>query len=184
MTVTFNGAHLARDPGAGNKKTKNEGCHGQGCRLLAAALLAVVAGCAGGDVVLDKPGAGYVPDVTARVTSVDWSRAETIAVTLSEFQFSPARLTFQMNVPYRLRLRNAGARDHTFVSAGFFKAIAAGKLVSAEGEVTGPYLASIAVPPGAEKELFFVPVRTGTFGVACTVFLHESFGMKGKITVR
>ena len=166
------------------RNTKNEGCHGRGCRLLAAASLAVVAGCAGGDVVLDKPSAGHVPDVTAKVASVDWSRAETIAVTLSEFKFGPARLSFRRDVPYRLRLRNTGAKDHTFVSASFFKAIAAGKLVSAEGKKTVPYLASIAVPPGAEKELFFVPVRAGTFGLTCTLFLHETFGMEGEITIR
>lgn len=156
----------------------------RGGRMLAAASLAILVGCAGGDVVLERPGPGYVRDIAAKTANVDWSKAETVTVTLSEFRFAPARLSFQSGVPYRLRLRNAGTRDHTFVSPGFFQAIAAAKLVSADGEAARPYLQSIAVPPGAEKELFFVPVKTAVYGVKCTVFLHESFGMEGKITVR
>lgn len=34
-----------------------------------------------------------------------------------------AALSFRRGTPYQLRLRNTGARDHTFVSAGFFQAI-------------------------------------------------------------
>ena len=35
----------------------------------------------------------------------------------------PAALSFRRGTPYQLRLRNTGAQDHTFVSAGFFQAI-------------------------------------------------------------
>ena len=157
----------------------------RGRRVLVAASLAVLAGCAaGGDVVLDKPGAGYVRDNAATTRAADWSRAETVAVTPSEFQFAPDRLTFRKNVPYRLRLRNTRERDHTFVSEGFFKAIAGTKLVSGDGEVARPYLASITAPPGSEKTLFFVAVRTGAYDLKRSVFLHEAFGMDGEITVR
>ena len=157
---------------------------GGGGRVLAAASLTTLAGCAGGDVVLERPGAGYVRDIATKTANVDWSKAETVTMTLSEFRFAPARLSFQSGVPYRLRLHNAGKWDHTFVSPGFFQAIAAEKLISADGEIPRPYLQSIAIPPGAKKELFFVPVKTAVYGVKCTVFLHESFGMEGKITVR
>lgn len=146
-------------------------------------MLAPLAACAQGDVLLDKPGAGYVRPA-AGAAPVDWSKAETVAVTLSEFQFAPSAPVFRQGVPYKLLLRNSGARGHTFVSPGFFKAIAAETLVSTEGTVTKPYLASIAVPPGAEKELDFVPVRKGTYALECTVFLHRVFGMEGSITIR
>lgn len=173
-----------RASGRANANDQPAGKWLRGGRVLAMASLAIVAGCAGGDVVLEKPGAGYVRDIAAKTANVDWSKAKTVTVTLSEFQFAPARLSFQSGVPYRLRLRNAGTRDHVFVSPGFFRAIAAEKLVSADGEIARPYLQSIAVPPGAGKELFFVPVKTAVYGMKCTVFLHESFGMEGKITVR
>lgn len=151
--------------------------------VLVAVLLAPLAACTRGDVLLDSPGAGYTQRDLGPA-SVDWSKAKTVAVTLSEFQFSPATLVFRENVPYKLLLRNTGARDHTFVSLGFFKAIAAEKLVSGDGVVTKPYVASITVPAGAEKELRFVPVRKGTYGLECTVFLHQAFGMEGSITIR
>ena len=41
----------------------------------------------------------------------------------------PAALSFRRETPYQLRLRNTRAQDHTFVSAGFFQAIA---LISGE----------------------------------------------------
>ncbi len=155
------------------------------CRrlVLVAVLLAPLAACTRGDVLLDRPGAGYV-QAAAAAAPVDWSKAKTVAVMLSNFQFSPATLVFRENVPYKLLLRNTGAREHTFVSLGFFKAIAAEKLISSDGAVAKPYVASIAVPAGAEKELHFVPVRKGTYGLECTVFLHQAFGMEGSITIR
>jgi len=153
-------------------------------RVLVAAALLALGGCAGGDVVFKEHRAGYVPDVAAKVATVDWAGAKPVDVTLSEFQFSPARLTFRTGVPYRLRLRNTGDRSHTFVSEDFFKAIAVGKFVTPEGEIVEPYVGKVALRPGAEKELLFVAVRPGTYHLACTIPLHEAFGMKGEIVVR
>ncbi|MFQ5764811.1 MAG: hypothetical protein ACE5GT_07780 [Rhodospirillales bacterium] len=146
--------------------------------------IAGLAGCAQDDVAMKTAIAGYVPDIAERTAAVDWSRAKTVNVTLSEFDFSPARLIFRKDVPYRLHLLNAGNRGHTFVSEGFFKAIAAAKLVSPKGEIGKPYLRSVAVPPGGEKEIYFVPVRTGVYPLECTVFLHAAFGMEGEIAIR
>ncbi len=66
----------------------------RGGRVLAAASLATLAGCAGGDVVLERPGVGYVRDIATKTTNVDWSKAETVTMTLSKFRFAPARLSF------------------------------------------------------------------------------------------
>lgn len=154
-------------------------------RALAGTLaLAVLAGCAPGDAVLDQAGAGYVRQAPERMAAVDWARAETVTVTMTEFAFSPAGLVFRKGVPYRLRLVNAGARDHTFVSEGFFKAIRAAKLVSAEDVIDTPYLRTVAVPAGAEREIHFVPVRAGAYPLECSVFLHAAFGMEGEIAIR
>ena len=149
-----------------------------------AALLIAVAGCTARDVVLDRAPPGYVEDVAARAGTVDWSRAATVTVDLSEFEFEPGSLVFGTDVPYRLVLRNAGDSRHTFVSDGFFKAIAAHRLISAEGEVTNPYIKVIGVPPGETKELQFVALRKGVYPFECTVFLHAAFGMDGEIAVQ
>ena len=148
------------------------------------AVLAIgLAGCATGDIVLDEPGAAYVQDVAARVAGIDWSEAQAITVSLSEYQFEPASLTFQVGLPYRILFRNAGQRRHTFVAEGFFEAIAADRLVFTDGEIASPYLKTIEVLPGTAKELYFVPAKKGVYLLRCSVFLHQGFGMEGRITI-
>ncbi len=153
-------------------------------RFLTATLLTGLLGCTTGDIVLDMPAAGYVVGARARVEAADWSQAEIVAVELSEFKFEPSDLAFQEGIAYRLVLRNTGDRTHTFVSENFFKAIATEKLVTADGMIATPYLRAIAVRSGEEKELRFVPVRKGTYGLECTILLHSTFGMEGRITIQ
>ena len=148
-----------------------------------AAVLLGLAGCAGGEDVFGEPGAGYVEDMAARVAAADWPAAETITVALAEYEFTPATLSFRPGVAYRLRLENRGDSTHFFASEGFFKAIAAQRLKTSQGEIDMPYLRSIAVPPGATKELFFVPVKQGEYELECTAPLHGLFGMVGSIQV-
>lgn len=150
--------------------------------MIALAVL-VLAGCDAGEDVFGDPGAGYVEDVAAVITAADWSQAETVTVTLSEFYFSPASLTFRANVPYRFRIANRGIAAHNFVSQTFFKAIAIQRMKTPQGDIDMPYLKSIAVAPGTEKEVFFVPVKKGEYDLECTAPLHRLFGMVGKIAV-
>jgi uncharacterized cupredoxin-like copper-binding protein len=147
--------------------------------------LAALAGCAigTGDVISDKPGPGYVQDAAERVAAADWSKARDVTIVLSEYKFAPADPMFQADRPYRLILRNTGERSHTFVSEGFFKAIAAQKLVSATGSVATPAVEAIELAAGEEKQLYFVPVERGTYPLECSVFLHDAFGMEGEITI-
>ncbi len=152
----------------------------------ALAVLAVVGvgGCAGAIDLFGDPKAGYVGDAAGRVASADWSRAETLTVALSEYAFSPSALTFRAGAPYRLRIENGGKSTHFFVSDGFFKAIAAAKLITPSGETARPYLKSIALAPGEVKDLHFVPVRPGTYALECMAPFHAGFGMRGEIQIR
>jgi len=152
----------------------------------ALAVLAVVGvgGCAGAQDVFGDPGAGYVADARERVASAEWPRAEMRTVVLSEYAFSPGTLTFRAGTPYRLRIENGGDSTHFFVSEGFFKAIAPGRLITPSGETAQPYLKSIALAPGEAKTLEFVPVRTGTYKLECTAPFHAAFGMRGTILIR
>ena len=111
--------------------------------VIIVAVMLGLAGCAGGEDVFGKPGAGYVEDMAAQVAAADWSKAETITVTLSEFEFAPATLSFRQGVPYRLRMENRGDATHFFASEGFFKAIATQRLKTPQGEIDMPYLRSI-----------------------------------------
>ncbi len=162
------------------EKAKMRDCHIAGPFF---ALTLAMAGCATGEVLTERPAPGYVEDVAARVEAVDWTQSKIVTVALSEFKFEPTTLRFQEGVDYRLRLRNTGDSPHTFVSEGFFKAIAAEKLISADGMIASPYLQTIEVLSGSEKELRFVAVRQGTYDLECTVLLHALFGMEGKIVI-
>lgn len=124
------------------------------------------------------------PDPAAALTRADWSKAETVTVTMSEHAFSPLPITFREGVPSRLALRNAGSEAHYFVAEEFFRAIATRKIQGSDGEVKAPYFTAVEVYPGKTIEWFLVPVEKGTFDVVCTIPGHAEKGMKGKIEVR
>ena len=145
---------------------------------------AVLGACAARDVVLEEPPPGYVEDAAARVAAVDWSRAESVEVRLTEYAFDPRNLTFRSGKPYRLRIENVGTGSHTFVSEGFFQSIAAKQLVGGESAVSTPFLKTVAVSPKTVRELTFVAVQPGTYRLECTVPLHALFGMVGEITIQ
>lgn len=152
--------------------------------LLGVLALTVLTACASGDVVHDNPPEGYLQDAPARVAAVDWSMAETVEVTLTEYEFAPATLTFKADRPYRLLLHNTGTSTHAFTSGGFFQAIAVQKLISADGEQHQPYIENIEIPSGASEELDFVPVRAGSYPLECSELFHAAFGMTGEIAIR
>ena len=147
-------------------------------------LIAGLAGCTSGDIILQEPQTGYVQDVPTVLAGVNWSDAQSVTVQLSEYQFEPSDLVFKESAPYRLVLHNTGNGSHTFVSEGFFQAIAAYKLISPDGEIATPYLKSIEVPSQTEKELLIVAVRKGTYPLECSVLLHDTFGMEGQISIQ
>ena len=150
---------------------------------LAVIAVALLGGCAVRDVVFEEPPSGYVADAAARVAAIDWSGVENVQVGLSEYAFQPAENTFRVGVPYRLEITNVGNAAHSFVSEGFFKAIAAERLTGGGAEVSTPFIQTIAVPAGAVRALTFVAVTPGSYRLECTVPGHAPFGMVGEITI-
>lgn len=144
------------------------------CFVAAALLLLRTVGFAGSD---------YVRDAPERVKAADWSKMETVSVSLKEFRFVPSHLSFRKDVPYKMEIRNDGSEKHYFVSGGFFKAIATRKVQSVDGEVKAPYLDAIEVYPGRSIELYFIPVTEGAYDLVCTIDGHAEKGMKGKIHI-
>ena len=149
-----------------------------------AVVLGAVAACAPGDVLLTEAPPGYVQQAPARVANIEWSRAETVTVALSEFRFTPQELVFRRGVPYRLRIENGGKFSHTFNAEGFFEAIAVQKLRSGENETALPYVKNVVVAPREVKDLYFLAVVPGSYDLRCSVILHDVFGMTGTIEIR
>lgn len=152
-------------------------------RVVVAAALLLLSGCA---LNVDRFGTaegGYLADPASYTAAVDWTKAETVTVKLSDFAFTPKTIEFKEGTAYRLRLENTSDKTHYFAADEFFKAIAVAKLVTAKGEETNPYVKLIAVPEGETKELDFVAVERGEFDFLCTAPLHAVFGMRGTIHI-
>jgi uncharacterized cupredoxin-like copper-binding protein len=149
-------------------------------RLVGLILAAVLAlpGCVARNVFATDD-AGYVADAAQRLAAIDWNQAETVSVGLSEYDYAPSVLTFHPNVPYRLHLTNEGFEVHDFSSKPFFQAIAAAKLVDSKTTTSLPRLVSIGIDAGESKDLYFVPVRTGSYRFECDEPLHAALGMTG-----
>ena len=118
------------------------------------------------------------------VAAADWSKMETVTVTLSEYAFSPSSLVFKEGIPTKLVIRNAGKEHHYFVSESFFKNVATRKVQSSDGEIKAPYFTAVEVYAGKTVEWFLVPMKKGTFDLRCTVKGHAEHGMKGTIEIR
>jgi uncharacterized cupredoxin-like copper-binding protein len=53
------------------------------------------------------------------VSSIDWSKAQTVELRMIEYQFIPDQLTLRHGQPYRLHLVNAGKEGHDFTAPEF-----------------------------------------------------------------
>ena len=157
---------------------------GTSLTVLAALALtgSVLAGCAqGAKNTMSDSDLGYAS--SKNTLGVDWSKAETVNVTVADFEFQPSALSFQSGGAYRLHLENKGAETHYFAAEDFFKAIAASELDQSSGNVQHPLLREIALAPGESKDLTFIAVTKGSYDLHCSVPFHEGMGMKGTITI-
>ncbi len=152
-------------------------------RLAVLACLFTLAACAPEDQIDRLQPLGYLTSAPQRVAQADWSRPDTVTVTLSNYAFTPDHLVFHRDHPTRLILRNVGDTTHTFVSPGFFKTIAVKQVVTPAGVENGSWVESVAVPKGQTKELWFIPAEYGSWGYECTVPFHAAMGMTGVVDV-
>jgi uncharacterized cupredoxin-like copper-binding protein len=124
------------------------------------------------------------PDLAKALAGADWSKMETVTVTMTEYAFSPSPIVFKEGVPTRLVLKNAGKEAHYFVAEQFFRGIATRKVQGSDGEIKAPYFTAVEVYPGKMLEWFLVPAQKGVYELLCTVKGHAGHGMSGKIEVR
>ena len=94
--------------------------------VLTCIVLGFIAGCSTESAMMKEPLPGSIEDARSLVAALDWSKAKSVTISLSEFSFTPEKFEFQQGIPYQLRLENKGDREHDFTSEGFFKAVAGG----------------------------------------------------------
>jgi uncharacterized cupredoxin-like copper-binding protein len=119
------------------------------------------------------------------VKKADWKTMETVRVTMGEMFYEPDELVFKAGQPYKLELVNVGKKKHYFTARHFYKAIATRKVQSnKDGEIKAPYFLALEImADGGQLDLYFVPVKKGTYPVYCTIDTHREEGSEGTITI-
>lgn len=127
----------------------------------------------------------YVTNAADIVGAADWSKVETVTVNIDEYSYEPTDITFKVNQPYKLVLKNNGEKKHYYTAEGFNKAVAVRKAQTKDAEIKAPYFKAFEVMAnGAQLEYFFVPVKPGKYPVLCTIEDHEKQGMHGTLTIQ
>lgn len=119
------------------------------------------------------------------VDKADWKQMTTIRVNLGEHHYTPEDLRFKAGQAYKLELKNVGEKDHYFTAPEFNKAVAWRKImVNGQMEAKAPYFTAFEVlKGGGQLDLYFVPVKAGSYEVYCTIDDHREKGMEGKLTI-
>jgi uncharacterized cupredoxin-like copper-binding protein len=115
--------------------------------------------------------------VPAVAADIDWAHAKEVNEVATEYKFSPAQLQFRAGTPYRLHIANRGKETHEFTAPEFFAAIT----IRDQGPLNADHT-EIVLPPGQDKDLYFVAPKPGKFPLKCSD--HDWAGMTGGITVK
>ena len=114
-------------------------------------------------------------DHAAASAQVDWSKADVVTVTMTEYRFEPDHLSFHRAMPYRLHLENRGSETHDFSATDFFRS------VNLRNPGVMGSSGTVVVKPGEHKDIDFVALRPGTYELKCAD--HDWAGMTGMISV-
>ena len=107
----------------------------------------------------------------------DWSHAQRVDVTLSNFAFSPKSIHLRAGRPVVLHLANTSSGGHDFTAKQFFATSAVRP--QDRGSVRG---GSVEVGKHRSVDVALVP-RAGRYPLKCGHTFHKTFGMSGEIVV-
>jgi uncharacterized cupredoxin-like copper-binding protein len=99
-----------------------------------------------------------------------------------ELKFVPDQLEFEADKRYKLVLDNPSPEKHYFTAKDFADGIWTQKVEAGNVEVKGA-VHELELKPGAIAEWFFIPLKTGTYELHCSIPGHAEAGMKGTITI-
>lgn len=119
------------------------------------------------------------------VKEADWSQLRTVEIELYDYGYRPRDLRLKVGQPYKLALKNSGAKDHYYTAPEFFRSVATRKaMVNRFAEVKAPYFTAVEVlKNGGQLDLYMIPLRAGTFRVHCPIDDHEEKGSVGAVIV-
>jgi uncharacterized cupredoxin-like copper-binding protein len=118
----------------------------------------------------------------------DLSRQPVTEITVSlgsetgELKFFPNQLEFESGKRYKLVLKNPSPLKHYFTAKDFADASWTQKVEAGKVEIKGA-IHELELKPGAMAEWVFIPMKSGTYNLRCTVAGHTEAGMIGKIAI-
>jgi len=101
----------------------------------------------------------------------------------NQLQFVPDRLTFEAGQRYKLVLDNPSPQKHYFTAKDFADNIWSQKVEAAKVEVKGA-IHELELKPGAIAEWVFIPQKSGTYKLHCSIPGHTEAGMQGIIDIQ
>lgn len=128
-----------------------------------------------------------VPAIAAPPVT-DLSRQPAISVQVSlgnvtnELRFVPDHLEFLAGQRYKLVLTNPSNSKHYFTAKDFADGIWTQKVEAGNVEVKGA-IHEVELKPGARAEWMFVPIKSGSYELHCSVPGHTEAGMTGTVQV-
>ncbi len=96
--------------------------------------------------------------------------------------FVPSHLDFVAGRKYRLTLDNPSSVKHYFTAKDFADSIWTQKVEAGNVEIKGA-IHELELKPGAIAEWVFVPLKSGTYSLRCTIAGHAEAGMVGEIAI-
>ncbi|HEY6073272.1 MAG TPA: cupredoxin domain-containing protein [Anaerolineales bacterium] len=129
-------------------------------------------------------------------------KAQKISVTMTDFKFTPNKITLQTGTPVELTLVSRGKVEHEFmvypapksapgdwdeylIPNTYFQNMGEVEVeFEGQGAVAGTSLFEVVVKPGKRATVHFTPNRKGTFEIGCHAAGHYEAGMKGTLTVK
>ncbi|MHC5938091.1 cupredoxin domain-containing protein [Nostoc sp.] len=101
----------------------------------------------------------------------------------NELKFEPNHLELFAGKRYQLRLTNPSQLKHYFTAKDFADGIWTQKVEAGKVEIKGA-IHELELKPGAEAEWVFVPLKSGTYGLRCSIPGHTEAGMTGEIAIK
>jgi len=131
-------------------------------------------------------GAILIPATIANAGDLSRQPVTEINVSLGNetgaLKFFPNQLEFQSGKRYKLVLKNPSQQKHYFTAKNFADASWTQKVEAGNVEIKGA-IHELELKPGAVAEWVFVPVKSGSYNLRCTVAGHTEAGMVGKIAI-
>ena len=97
-------------------------------------------------------------------------------------KFIPSELQFESGKRYKLVLKNSSPQKHYFTAKDFADAIWSQKVDAGNVEIKGA-IHELELRPHTQAEWVFIPLKSGTYGLRCTISGHTEAGMVGDIQI-